>query len=171
MNGKCIDIGMIQAFLDGELGTDGSLKVSHHIAACDECARELARAEEESAVVFPILEREFNTLVPTQRLWTKINDSIAIEKEQRPFWKKLWAGAAFDLFSPSLAGAASLVIVLGVVAAVWNFRSVENIVSPAPVAVNQQSSTVTPVISDPAPDIAKTVVPPEHGREIHRLAK
>ena len=163
MNGKCIDIGMIQAFLDGELGTDASLKVSHHIAACDDCAGELARAEEESAVVFPILEREFNTLVPTQRLWTKINDSIAVEKEQRPFWKKLWAGAAFNMFSPSLAGAASLVIVLGVVAAVWNFRTNESVaVAPAPVAVNRQAPVITPTTPDRfSTDVESTNVRPE----------
>ena len=68
MNVNCFDIGTIQAFFDGELAHEELSRVSGHIAACDACALMLAEVEDESAVVFPALEREFNTLVPTQRL-------------------------------------------------------------------------------------------------------
>ncbi len=100
MKQDCLDIGIIQAFLDGELDHVHTARVSGHIATCDACASMLAEAEDESAVVFPALEREFNTLVPTQRLWTRINDSITVERENRPFWQKAWAFLSVGLIVP-----------------------------------------------------------------------
>ena len=73
MSVDCLDIGTIQAFLDGELTPDASMSVTKHIAGCNACSYMLGEAEEESAFVFPVLEREMNTHVPTQRLWTRIN--------------------------------------------------------------------------------------------------
>ena len=123
MSVDCLDIGIIQAFLDGELTPERSANVSGHIAACDACAAMLGEAEEESAFVFPVLERELSTLVPTQRLWTRINDSIAIEKQNTPFWKKIWAGIAVALRNPAITVAATILIVFGVFTAVYRFPS------------------------------------------------
>jgi hypothetical protein len=105
MTDKCYDIGIIQAFLDGELASDFSEAVARHVSMCDDCAVMLATAEEESALAFSALEQEFNTLVPTQRLWTKINDSI--ERERKSFWKPLFA----FLLKPQTAAFASLLFV------------------------------------------------------------
>lgn len=162
MNKDCLDIGIIQAFLDGELRHDESVRVSGHVAGCDTCALMLSDAEEESAIVFPALAREFDTLVPTQRLWNKINDSIVTERESRPFWHKIWAFLVVALANPSLVAAASLVIVLSIIATVWMNRA------PAPVetaaAVNQvqtSSPTVKTTVSAPAiSDIGDTVSAP-----------
>ena len=118
----CLDIGTIQAFLDSELTHDERTRVSGHIAMCDKCAVMLADAEDESAVVFSVLEREFNTLVPTHRLWNKINDSIATEREARPFWRKAYGFLTAGLLNPSIAAAASLLIVVGIFAAIWMNR-------------------------------------------------
>lgn len=107
MTEKCFDIGTIQAFLDGELAADRLETVSRHIAICDDCAILLAEAEEESALAFSVLENEFNTLVPTGRLWTKINDSI--ERQKKPFWQTVFARFS----NPSVAAFASLVVVVG----------------------------------------------------------
>jgi anti-sigma factor RsiW len=81
MKDNCLDIGIIQAFLDCELDQAETARVSGHISMCNDCAVLLAQAEDESSMVFSALEREFNTLVPTQRLWNKINDSIETERE------------------------------------------------------------------------------------------
>lgn len=116
MTEKCFDIGTIQAFLDGELSADRMESVSRHISLCDDCAISLAEAEEESAVAFSALEQEFNTLVPTQRLWTKINDSI--EREQKSFWKPIFA----FLTTPSVMAFASLLIVVGFVAVIVSLQ-------------------------------------------------
>jgi hypothetical protein len=119
MRSDCLDVGTIQAFLDGETEPTASLKVANHISECEACSAMLAEAEEESAMVFPMLEREFNTLVPTQRLWTKINDEIEFEKQNQPFWRKIWMSIAVAASSPSLVVAASVLIVLGLFVAFW----------------------------------------------------
>jgi len=105
MTKKCFDIGTIQAFLDGELASEKTDMVARHVSACDACAMLLADAEEETALAFSALEQEFNTLVPTQRLWAKINDSI--EREKKSFWKPIFA----FLLQPQTAAFASLLFV------------------------------------------------------------
>ena len=80
MKRDCLDIGTIQAFLDSELPKGELGRVASHLGDCDDCALMLATAEDESAIVFPALECEFDTLVPTQRLWTKINGEIETER-------------------------------------------------------------------------------------------
>jgi hypothetical protein len=159
MTEKCFDIGTIQAFLDGELTSDRMEAVSRHIALCDDCAISLAEAEEESAFAFSALEQEFNTLVPTQRLWTKINDSI--EREKKSFWKPIFA-----FFSnPTIAAFASLLIVFGLFAALLSSRTEtpNNFVTiteqtnenAIPVPTTIQTTVPTPLeISKPAPVLA-----------------
>ena len=152
MNTKCYDIGTIQAFLDGELSPDKAARVTNHIAACDACAFALADAEEESAVVFAALEREFNTLVPTQRLWNRINDSITVDKQQTPFFGKIWAFLTANLGSPSFAVAASVLIVFGIFAAVWGLRTATSggriaYVPPVTSQIEQPKPTGDPEVS------------------------
>jgi hypothetical protein len=105
MTEKCFDIGTIQAFLDGELAAELTETVARHVSACNNCAILLAESEEESAFAYSILEGELNTLVPTQRLWTKINDSI--EQKRKSFWEPIFA----FLLQPQAAAFASLIFV------------------------------------------------------------
>ena len=148
MTDKCLEIGIIQAFLDGELSHDETSRVSSHMALCDTCAIALAEAESEATFVFSALDRELDTLVPTQRLWNKINDSIAVEKAQMPWWHKAWALVAVGLANPSIAAAASLVIMVGVFAAVWLNRASVNSVDPSNNIAASRPSTVPPPIND-----------------------
>ncbi len=113
MKENCLDIGIVQAFMDGELPHDQIAGVSDHLAGCDSCAFMLSEAEDQSSLVFSALDREFNSLVPTQRLWNKINHSIDIERESRPFWQKAQAFLASAFASPSMIGAAGLLIAVG----------------------------------------------------------
>lgn len=119
MNGKCFEIGTIQAFLDGETQSEVSLRVTNHIAACDRCARLLAEAEEETSTVFSVLDREMNALVPTQRLWNRINETIAEERNRTSVWQRFLSFASVYLASPSFAVAAGVLIFVGLFAAVW----------------------------------------------------
>lgn len=171
MKDKCLDIGIIQAFLDGELSHDETSRVSSHMALCDACASSFAEAENEATFVFSALDREMDTLVPTQRLWNKINDSIAEEKASMPWWQKAWALVSMGLANPSIAVAASLVIVVGVFAAVWMNRAPINTVSPT-----SSIATVNPPASAPAPsnnitvsDVPDTVIASDTSR-IERAA-
>lgn len=122
MNGNCFEIGTIQAFLDGELEPGLSARFTDHVADCDTCALELARAEEEISIVFPALEREFDTLVPTHRLWARINEGIIEEKKRAPFWQRFREAILAQIASPSLAAAAMVLLIFGVFAALWSFR-------------------------------------------------
>ena len=141
MKNDCLDIGMIQSFLDGELANTEMTRVSTHVAGCDLCAVMLAQAEDESAIVFPALEREFDTLVPTQRLWNRINESIAIEKQQASVWEKAYAFLVATFASPSITIAAGLLIVAGVFAVLMINRS--------PVPTNVGVTETTPKFDQP----------------------
>jgi Putative zinc-finger len=159
IDANCIDEGTIQAFLDGELAGEANEFVATHIGDCDACAMLLADAEEENSFAFAALDNEFNIPVPTHRLWTKINDEI--EKSKPTFWQKL--SASFIFKSPSLIAFASLLVVFGMLAIVWNSRQ-----TPQLVATNiepKQSETpkqVEPTKTIPAetPEIAE-VTPPK----------
>lgn len=165
MKEKCLDIGIIQAFLDSELSHDETARVSTHIATCDNCAVMLADAEEETAFVFPVLAREMDTLVPTQRLWNKINDSIQVEQENRPWWEKTLAFLRVSLTNPSMVGAASLLIVFGIFGALWiNKSRLQQLENTPSVAVKQSTPQTAPAIttvSAPDPDV-KLAEEPEH---------
>ncbi len=160
MKETCLDIGIIQAFLDGELAHSQATRVSGHVAVCDCCALMLAEAEDESAIVFPALEREFNTLVPTQRLWNKISDSIRTERESRSLWHKAWAFLAVALANPSFAAAAGLLIVAGIFAAVLINRTTVSVnVTPVETTAKitpSQINTVGASAIDPPPGDTET---------------
>lgn len=121
MREKCFDEGIIQAFLDGELASDLLENVARHISLCDGCALLMTEAEEESAVAFSALEQEFNTLVPTVRLWTKINDSIG--KERKSVWQTVFA----FFKHPTVGALASLLVVFGLFVAVLNWQKGESV--------------------------------------------
>ena len=163
MNGKCIDIGTIQAFLDGETPQEESLRIGHHIANCEGCARLLAVAEDENSFVFSALDREMNALVPTQRLWTRINDSIQVEKSRQPFVKAVFAFIGASLVSPSLTSAAALLVVFGFVAAFFVLRQPTEVTYVAPVEQQQvPSSNPVPEKFNPTQP-ANSVAPPAAG--------
>ncbi|MBK9214124.1 MAG: zf-HC2 domain-containing protein [Chloracidobacterium sp.] len=140
-----LKIGTIQALLDSELSLDESAQVTGHIAGCDACAALLAEAEDESAIVFPALASEFDTLVPTQRLWSRINESIAAERQ--PAWARLRSFLAAAFISPSIAAAAGLLIVIGIAAAVWMNRGVT--VEEPRATLGTQPSVTAPVMQTP----------------------
>lgn len=159
MNGNCLDIGIIQAFLDGELPHIEVSRVSSHIAVCDNCARLLATAEEELAIVFPALEREMDSLVPTQRLWAKIDAEIKHERHSQPFLGGIWSLISSAFVNPSFAAACGILLVVAIGAfVVMNNRTTTvptNIASSTP----NPTSTIgkAPVIVSSEPD---TVVSP-----------
>lgn len=151
MKKDCLDIGMIQSFLDGELAGGEMARVSMHVADCDLCAALLAVAEGESAIVFPALERELDTLVPTQRLWNRINESIAIEKQQTSVWERAYTLFISAFVSPSITVAAGLVIVAGVFAILIMDRTP----TPANLEVVETTPSFEPptfVTAGPAPN-------------------
>lgn len=114
MNGNCLDIGTIQAFLDGETRPDEAVRISDHVAECDACTLLLAQAEDESSLVYSVLDREMNTLVPTQRLWNRINESITEEKSRSSIWQRITGFVGASLLNPSFAAAAGLLLFVAI---------------------------------------------------------
>ena len=164
MNDKCIEIGIIQAFLDGETSPDLSFKISGHVAECEKCALVLAEAEEESAVVFSALDREFNSMVPTQRLWSSINDVIAYQKSHTSFWDKVRVSLPALIANPSLTVAASVLLVFGIFAAVWSLKpdGVNNAVGPQVANVGQHDIAVIDIVGGDTDPIQ----PPQTGLKV-----
>lgn len=119
----CLDEGAIQAFLDGEMNDAQMNAATRHLALCDSCVYLLSEAEKESAFAFAALDGEMNTLVPTQRLWSKINDSLVEEKRKDSFWFNFTSFIS-NLSRPSIAAFAGLTIVAGLFAALFISRPI-----------------------------------------------
>ncbi len=161
MNGKCADIGLIQAYLDGELGPAESAELTAHVGMCERCSSEMAEAEMESAAVFAALGGELDALVPTQRLWSKINSSIE-ESRSRSLLDRFAGFISFVFASPSLAAAAALLLVAGIALTFVLKRpdAVEQAFAPVPTAAESDTrasstgdSALKPVstqVSEPA---------------------
>lgn len=121
MKENCFDEGLLQAFWDNELNSEISQKVAQHVAVCDFCAALLANIEEETVAAFSALESEFNALVPTQRLWAKINESIEAEQRRRGVWQKFWSSVsafALQISNPATPVIATLLLIFASLA-VW----------------------------------------------------
>lgn len=150
MNGNCFEIGTIQAFLDGELASEISVRLTDHIVDCDACARLMAEADEENSVVFSALERELNTLVPTQRLWLRINESIEVEKSHASLWDKVLAFARASLANPSIAVAAGIILVAGMFVLLYTPGETVNVAHDVPVPTGPVVAVTTDNSNEPS---------------------
>lgn len=159
---KCFDEGTLQAFLDNELSSELSQAVARHLVDCDPCAMMLAEVEEETAFTFAALEQEFNTLVPTQRLWTKINQSIESQSRPRGIWQRLLTLASgLSFTNPHVVAFGSLLMIVGVVSTlilVKNDNSGAIAVNRTTVPAVQVPQTERAPISPPISDIQTTNV-------------
>lgn len=155
MKRECFDIGTIQAFIDGEVGGETAAAIAEHGSVCDECAARIASAEEETALVFSVLDREVNTLVPTQRLWTRINDSLADEK--KPSFGQKLAGMFTSIFAqPSFAAAAGVFLIF----AFGAFYFIANSVSDADVTASNDIVASLPAAPETSGNAGRTEVVP-----------
>ncbi len=154
MKNNCFEIGAIQAFLDGELATGLSEKLVKHVAGCDACALMLDEAEEENTFAFGALDNEFNVLVPTERLRTKLFSAIEeIENERHGnLWQRLQENfgilGGINFRSPSLVALCCTLLFVG------TFAFFLKVYPPMPgdLAVNTPASTIdNPIEIEPAP--------------------
>lgn len=164
MSKECLELGTIQAYVDGELSPVDFASVSAHTAACRDCTLLLAEAEEENSFVFAALDREMDTLVPTQRLWTRISESIEVENGRTPLWKKLYAFVTTQIASPTLAAAAGVLVIFGFAAVVFTLKSgfvpTDELANNVP-EVRTVTEGTTEVVS--APNTASAAVPDSKG--------
>lgn len=148
MSGQCYDEGAIQAFLDGELASEQLENVARHVALCDECALLLQAAEEESAFAFSMLDTEFNTLVPTERIRANLYQAISEFEKPKVSFRQRYFNFARLFANPSITAFAGLLIVAGMFAIVWNFRNQETsapVETAGVIQLKQVQTTVAPV--------------------------
>jgi ribosomal protein S15P/S13E len=163
---KCFDEGTLQAFLDNELSHELSQRVARHVADCDPCAITLAEVEEETAFAFAALEQEFNTLVPTQRLWSKINESIEVQQRKRGFWQHV-SGlvSGFSFTNPHIIAFGSLLLIVGVVSTLIIVKN--DISSGVALQTPQIAPPSVTRVNNPAPtvDVPGTTPAEEDGQD------
>lgn len=73
----CIDEGILQGYLDGELSPETVETVTDHLAVCDLCAGALREAENETAIFAAATTPEMSLSVPTERLRERLKATIA----------------------------------------------------------------------------------------------
>lgn len=116
---NCVDEGMLQGYIDGELSPALMDEVAVHIAACAACADAAREAEAELAMFSTAFAPETSLNVPTERLRERLDAAIAGIKtsEATPktsrFNQFFGALAALFTLTPQRAAAfASLALVI-----------------------------------------------------------
>jgi Putative zinc-finger len=119
---ECLEEGIIQAYVDGELSQEAAEKVVAHANGCAACAALIAEAENELVLLATALEPEFSLPVPSERLRERLDASIfearlqASSTERAQKWNPVgWLSSLTSSlhFAPRYAmGFASLVAVV-----------------------------------------------------------
>jgi hypothetical protein len=161
MNDNCLDIGIIQSYVDGELRSSAAETVLRHVSGCEACAFLVGDLESENELAFAALDTELNVLVPTERLRSKVFTSInEIESSRRlGIWGRFVStfGISGMLARPSVAAFASVALFVGFAAVgIKYFSTAETareIVSSNPNSdIGTQSVSDTQVNNTPASD-------------------
>jgi hypothetical protein len=103
MTKRCLDEGILQAYLDGELSHERAAEAAAHLAACDACAAALAEAEESSSLFATAFAPDESVSVPTEVLRSRINAAVAQLESSEPT-RSNSRGRNFGGFFASLAG-------------------------------------------------------------------
>jgi hypothetical protein len=101
---RCLDEGLLQAYLDGELSRELMSEAAAHVAACASCAEALAEAEGESAFFAAAFAPDDSVGVPTQVLRSRINASVAQLEAEAEAGRARTRGGNFGGFLASLSG-------------------------------------------------------------------
>lgn len=135
MRGKCLDEGLLQSYLDGELSPELMGDAAAHLASCDSCALALGEAQAETAFFAEAFAPDAAIGVPSERLRTRLDAAIAgmetrgAERPARRAWgfgpvdkAAAWLAGTFS-FEPRLAGAfagvAAVLLLAGLFALVY----------------------------------------------------
>lgn len=74
---RCLDEGLLQAYLDGELSHERMSEAAAHVAACEACAGALAAAESEAAFFAKAFAPDDSISVPSEALRSRIGAAVA----------------------------------------------------------------------------------------------
>lgn len=156
MTKRCLDEGVLQAYLDGELSQERAAEAASHLAACDACAAALAEAGQETSLFATAFAPDESVGVPSVVLRSRINAAVAqlesqAESSQRHSQARSFGGffaSLPGLFSFTPRGAAAFASLLAVVALALVYFSI-------------QKSQQTPVYTAHGVDFSSAAPTPE----------
>jgi hypothetical protein len=125
MTKRCLDEGLLQAYMDGELSREHTAEAVSHISACDACAAALADLESENTFFAAAFAPDESINVPTELLRSRIGAAVAQLEDVQGLNHSRSGGRSFNSFLASLSGlftftpqtAAAFASVLAVIAA------------------------------------------------------
>ncbi|MFL6285157.1 MAG: zf-HC2 domain-containing protein [Pyrinomonadaceae bacterium] len=104
MTKRCLDEGLLQAYIDGELSHEKTAEAATHIAACAACAAALAELESENNIFASAFAPDESISVPTELLRSRIGAAVAQLEDAHGFDQKRSGGWSFGGFLASLSG-------------------------------------------------------------------
>ena len=165
---RCLDEGILQSYLDGELSSERVESVTSHLAFCLTCSAMARELESENSLVAAALAAEFDLSVPSERLRQRIDAAVAglqvvTVQSETSSGLRSWFQSLSDLFSfsPQRSFAyAGLVVVLAfaTIFAVIHWRQASPVSNNGSVAKDRkgdQNNTAI-VITTSSPEISAT---------------
>jgi hypothetical protein len=162
---ECLDEGMLQAYLDGELSHESAEKTALHLTVCKTCADAAPEMEGEAALMAAALAPEFEVSVPSERLRSRIDEAIAglqPSPDRASVSSRSWLQSFTDLFAVtpqrafSYAAVAALLIAAIALGVIYLKRG--DVSRGVEIANRQQPENTTP---KPAPNSAPLPSPLE----------
>ncbi|HEX8286321.1 MAG TPA: zf-HC2 domain-containing protein [Pyrinomonadaceae bacterium] len=170
MTKRCLDEGILQAYLDGELSQERAAEAASHLAACAPCAAALAEAEEASSFFANAFAPDESVGVPSEVLRSRIGAAVAQLESQAGSNQRHSQGRNFGGFFASLSGlfsftprgAAAFASLLAVVAlALVYFAAQKSRQEPAQSQGSQQVAHTAPAPESPSVPTTTAPVPAE----------
>lgn len=119
---ECLEEGIVQAYMDGELSPDAARRVEAHASRCESCTALLAEADSELQLLATAFEPELSLPVPSERLRERLEAAIgtlplqdnSAQRASRPSLKAWLTSlvSGFDFAPRHAAGFASIIAVL-----------------------------------------------------------
>lgn len=189
---ECLDEGMLQAYLDGELALELAQEAALHLRSCKPCGDAAREMESEVALLTAALAPEFEVNVPTNRLRSRIDDAIG-QLQPNPIHargssERSWLQTFTDLFGVtpqrafSYAAVAALLIAAIALSVIYVklgevSRGVEIAIRPKPESVTPKPATDSAPLPSPFEKPDEVVLadgrpkksPPRHVRRDERI--
>ncbi len=103
MTKRCLDEGLLQAYMDGELSREQTAEAASHLGACDACAAALADLESENAFLAAAFAPDESIRVPTELLRSRIGAAVAQLEDVHGTNRGRSGRGSFDGFLASLS--------------------------------------------------------------------
>jgi hypothetical protein len=103
MKNRCLDEGLLQAYIDGELSNEHAAEAAQHIASCDACAEALAAAASENSFFAAAFAPEDSLAVPSEVLRSRIGAAVAQLEDSDGLNRRRSGGFNFNGFPASLS--------------------------------------------------------------------